>query len=215
MAAMTNSEAKASLALKLKNARKHKRITKQKIAKQLHVPISTISQIEGQKEGEVSEANLYGLSKKYADLVAIDHDMVAKELEILKPSPTTTTKKKFDKKSSRVFVASKATYALIAGVILTIFLSYILWQAWQLAAAPSLEVYRPKSNTVVTQAAVEITGKSSPDASVLVNGDSVSLDSEGNFSITVYVQKGQNFITVESLNSFGRKAQETILVVFQ
>ena len=212
---MKTSEAKANLAKKLKSARVSKHVTKQKLATHLRVPTSTITELESIAEGEMSAVSLQGMSKRYAKYVDLPVNEIAAELDALSPTPASKTKRKHKTKSSRVFVASRVTYALIASVVLTIVLSYALWQAWQLAAAPKLDLHTPvESNIVVDSPVIDVVGQSSPDASVLVNGDNVSMDNNGNFKTTVYVQEGQNFIQVQALNSFGREAKETIRVIF-
>jgi len=208
----TTSEAKESLALKLKNARKSKRISAQKLAKLLSVPESTIEAIEDPQNMDLPLANLVGLTNRYATEVDLSQSEIAEEMAVLKPRPQSKTKKTVKAPGSRVFVASKATAMLVIGAILFVVLSYAAWQAWQLVAAPSLSLETPTQNLVTSEQQITVKGKASSVSSVLVNGSNVSLADDGSFETIFYLQPGQNFLQVRALNALGHEAVEDVII---
>ncbi len=212
---MTTSEARQSLSLKLKNARKSKRITPQKLAKLISVPTSTIDAIEDGKNTDIPLANLNGLVRKYAKEIHLDMAEIAEEMAVLRPTPQTKTKKDAKTQSSRIFVASKVTYSLVAGIVLAVVLSYALWQAWQLTAAPRLRLESPASDFATSESAVVVKGKTSPESSLLINGSNISLADDGSFEVTIYMQPGRNYLQVRALNALGQEAVEDRIIIYQ
>lgn len=209
-------DAKQSLAIKLKNARKSKRISLPKMAKLMHVPESTIEAIEDQEKVDIPLANLVGLVNRYIEIVGLNSSEIAEELAVLTPKPQTDGRVKVKKQGSRMFVASRATLALIATLALSIIIGYAVWQAWQLTAAPKLELYQPAGKVILsTEPSVKVEGKSSPDSSVLVNGTNVTLAEDGSFSTTYYLQPGQNFLQVRALNALGHEAVKDVIIHYK
>ena len=112
-------------------------------------------------------------------------------------------------------MASRATFALIAGIVLAVVLGYAAWQAWQLAAAPRLDLYYPSDNMVTIESSVVVSGKSSPESSVLINGSNVSLAEDGSFQSEIYLQPGNNYLQVRALNAFGHEALEDRIIIYK
>lgn len=212
---MTTSEAKNSLALKLKNARKARRISLQKLAKLIHVPDSTIEAMESPDNDDIPLTNLIGLTNRYASEVDLNPEEIKEEMQVLQPKPQTKTRHSRKTPGSRIFVASRASFALIAGIILSIILGYAIWQAWQLTAAPRLELTTPPGNFVTDVAELEVIGSANVESSVLVNGGNISLDEDGGFKTTIYLQPGQNFLQVRAINALGHEAIEDRLIVYR
>ena len=187
----------------------------QKLAKIISVPTSTIEAIEDPDNNEIPLANLSGLVKRYSSEVKLDPSDIADEMAALKPLPQSKTSKVVKLPGSRIFVASRATFALIAGIVLAVVLGYAAWQAWQLAAAPRLDLYYPSDNMVTIESSVVVSGKSSPESSVLINGSNVSLAEDGSFQSEIYLQPGNNYLQVRALNAFGHEALEDRIIIYK
>lgn len=211
---MTDSEALESLALKLKNARKSKRLTVAKLAKIIALPEQTIEAMENPGSMDLPMANLVGLANRYAAEVGLGKSKIAEEISVLRPRPNTKTKKSTRVPTTNMFVASRASVVAVAVVVLTIVLGYAGWQAWQLTAAPKLIVGAPQDYSVIDKPEVKVSGKSSPDSSVLVNGSNVSLAEDGSFETVVYMQPGQNFVQIRAINALGHEAVKDKVVIF-
>jgi transcriptional regulator with XRE-family HTH domain len=212
---MTTSEARDSLSLKLKNARKARRISVQKLAKLMHVPDSTIDAMESQGSGGLPLTNLVGLTNRYVKEVGLDPTEISEELQALKPRAQTKTHHSRRTPGSRIFVASRASVALIAGIFLSIILGYAAWQAWQLTAAPRLVLSSPAGNVVTDNPEVKVTGSANVESSVMVNGSNISLADDGTFEAVIYLQPGQNFVQVRAINALGHEAVEDRLIVYR
>jgi len=187
----------------------------QKIAKLISVPDSTIETMESRENNDLPLANLIGLANRYAAEVGLNKTEIVEEMAALKPRPQTKTKKTVKTPGSRIFVASRATLALVAGLVLLVILSYAAWQAWQLMAAPRLSLDSPSTDIVTGETSIEVSGKASVDSSVLVNGSNVSLNEDGSFNTAVYLQPGQNYLQVRAINALGHEAVEDRLIIYR
>jgi hypothetical protein len=78
----------------------------------------------------------------------------------------------------------------------------------------TLSVISPLSGTSVTSANVAIKGKTLPKAEVFANEAESVADGNGNFSLTVALDEGENSIIVTAIDSDGNVAEKEILVTY-
>ena len=90
------------------------------------------------------------------------------------------------------------------GVCSILFLSYFIFQYLQLQKSPMIIIENPKQDAVLEDRKVDILGKTSPDATVTVNGVSVLVRSDGNFFDQVSLDPGVNTITITATSRFGK-----------
>lgn len=101
---------------------------------------------------------------------------------------------------------------LIVGlfVLITIF---ILFQYRAAFLNPSLVISSPKENQTVTSLTVTIKGKTDPDATLFVEGEAVTINSDGTFSSEVSLFPGKSTVSFIAENRFGRKTLKNLDVV--
>lgn len=102
-------------------------------------------------------------------------------------------------------------------LILAVFLiigGYLLYQYRYAFLSPPLEVITPKENEIIKSNTIQISGKSDPNATVMVNTNTVSVDSQGNFSKQIDLFSGKTIIQISATNRFGKKSiiQRTVEV---
>lgn len=85
-----------------------------------------------------------------------------------------------------------------------LFLSYFIIQYRNLNQPPQLVIEKPEQDTIVEDRKVDIFGKTSPDATVTVNGVSVLVRSDGRFFDQASLIPGVNTITITATSRFGR-----------
>ncbi len=95
----------------------------------------------------------------------------------------------------------------IAGIaaFLLIFLAYLFGQYLIFTGAPFLSVSQPADYQVTAQPSVTVSGKTDPQATVLINGQIVTLDDSGNFNVEVPLSPGLNVLTIVSKNKYNRE----------
>lgn len=106
---------------------------------------------------------------------------------------------------------SLSTLAALAGVLIVGFLA---WQTFVAAAKPKLDIGEPAMGLVADQATTAVSGRTSSQAQVYVNGFNVPVDPSGSFRTVVILQPGANTITITAINSFGRQSQTSRIVQY-
>ncbi|MBI3385582.1 helix-turn-helix domain-containing protein [Candidatus Gottesmanbacteria bacterium] len=105
--------------------------------------------------------------------------------------------------------------AMLLGILLIIFLLYFGLQYRQIRQPPPLSIDAPKDQLVTSQKRIDIIGKTDADATVVINGVSVLVRSDGRFFDTVTLENGVNKITVSATSRFGKTTTETREVGYQ
>ena len=82
-----------------------------------------------------------------------------------------------------------------------------------LATELFLEVITPEDGSVVSQETIVIEGITTPDAVVSIDGETVGVNAQGEFSVEVSLQEGPNLIEVAASNLTGGQ-ESTLLSVF-
>ena len=77
-----------------------------------------------------------------------------------------------------------------------------------------LEVTSPQDNSVVTSAAIPAVGRTSPDATVSVNGRLVEIDLSGNFQTLLTLEEGINLIEVIASDLSGEVLTRVLTVIY-
>lgn len=93
------------------------------------------------------------------------------------------------------------------GVLLLIFVAYLLFQYRGAVLSPGLEIKTPEEASLVNEE-VKVTGKADANATVTVNGEIVSLNADGTFQKDIRLFSGEETIVVTATNRFGK---ETVL----
>lgn len=91
-------------------------------------------------------------------------------------------------------------------VFLCGFVIFLAYQFFLYFSPPQLKVTSPLPNQVFMNSVIEVKGQSEQGAAVYVNGDLVSLDEQGNFSIPVTLKLGENTILIEAISRRDKRA---------
>jgi cytoskeletal protein RodZ len=94
--------------------------------------------------------------------------------------------------------------ALVIGAFILIFLVYFGFQYQKLYRPPTLTITTPIHESVVQEKKLDILGMTNPDATVTVNGVSVTVRSDGRFFTQITLDPGVNTITTLATSRFGK-----------
>lgn len=95
------------------------------------------------------------------------------------------------------------------GTLLILFVGFLISQYLAFRGSPSLVVSSPPDNLVVKIDQVDVVGQCDPDASLVVNGQSVRVDSSGKFKVTVPLTAGLNEIVIKATNKYQKTSRVT------
>lgn len=83
-----------------------------------------------------------------------------------------------------------------------------------LATGISLIVSSPSNNTTVASSSLQVKGKTVPGAEVFVNDAETKADSNGNFSVTLTLDEGDNYILVVANDTNGNYSEKDIAITY-
>ena len=154
-----------------------------------------------------SSAYAKGFVKNYSEFLGLDSQMT---LAFLRRQSQEATKqsllpKKPNAPEESLFRLTPGRFlTLLLGICIVLFLSYFIFQYRQLQQPPLLTIEAPKQDIIVEEAKVDVLGRTSPDATVTVNGVSILVRSDGKFFDQVSLEPGVNTITITSTSRFGK-----------
>lgn len=82
-------------------------------------------------------------------------------------------------------------------------------------SAITLVVTTPPDNSTVTTGSLIVRGKTVPGAEVFVNDAETKADSAGNFSATISLDEGENYILVVANDPQGNYSEKEITVIYE
>lgn len=94
--------------------------------------------------------------------------------------------------------------AIVLTALVALFLLYFGFQYRRLIASPHLTVEAPQDQSFISQKRVDVTGTTDPDATIMINGISVLVRSDGKFFEQVAVGPGVNTITIVATSRLGK-----------
>ena len=161
-----------------------------------------------------SESYALGFIKNYASYVGIDKNKAAalfrREYEGGQGKILPTFKSK-DKSIKKIVIFTPRNF-MIALVIFVVF-GYIAFQYSSYFLGPKLEVIEPKDQMIVKNNIVEVSGKTDPYATVLINNEESYVQLDGTFKKTLYLFEGNRQITIDSKNRNGKNTRRIVKVI--
>ncbi|MCA9389850.1 helix-turn-helix domain-containing protein [candidate division WWE3 bacterium] len=194
----------------LREERQKQRKTLEQIAEITKIRPSMLEHLEnGEYDQLPSKTYVQGFVRAYAQALKLDlnkalaffrreYDLKASQ-ERLPPQPI----------NKAGFIITPTKVASVVGIaILLLFFGFLFWQFRQFAGKPVLIVDYPPDQISIQKNFVNVSGKTDPDVSIVINGEQVPVNQDGTFQITVELSEGINTVTVTAHNSIGK---ETII----
>lgn len=200
----------------LREARQSKMIDIKTAAAKINIRSSYIEDVEnGRYDSLPADVYVQGFLKQYVSFLGLDTafalSLYKRERDVYE-----NVNKKSDEHSpikqikNPFLMISPRTLTIISVVVLlAVSFSYLWYQFSSLASPPQLMVQEPGENVVTNSSSIVVNGKTEPESSVLVNGQAIFVDDQGNFNESVSLQAGVNAISVVSRNRLGKEQSIT------
>ena len=193
---------------KLREQRITKGLTIEEVSKKTKIRASYLLAIEkGEYQKLPASTYIIGFVRNYAKYLDLPEQEILAlfrrefdEEKTFKILPEGLVKEDFPIKRIRL-----ADTAKIIVLLVIILLGYILFQYRFAIISPPLEISTPSDGAIVLSRTITVSGKTDPNATVFVNNDNVSLDSDGNFKKSINVFPGKTIIRVKAINYFGKE----------
>lgn len=201
----------------LKEARDKKNISLEEAERSTRIRKKILGLLESNDWKKLpSPTFVRGLLKNYGEYLGLDTKSLLAffRREYEDPKPQKNILPKRAKRPKIRFTPQVIT--LLAFVV--IFLAagmYLFSQYRSFTAAPLLELTEPPNNIKKEALDVNVVGKTYPDATLKINGQSVQLSPGGTFSVAVSLVEGINTILVTAENRFGKISTEKRTVVVE
>ncbi len=111
------------------------------------------------------------------------------------------------------FDLRKKLEAYLFSLLLLIALSYGGWRAYPLVAGPSVIISSPKDGEVIPLGTFTMTGKASRVKNIEIQGRSIPIDQDGNFSEILVSQSPYTILVVKATDFYDKTIVKTIRVV--
>jgi cytoskeletal protein RodZ len=201
----------------LRNERLGKKLALSEVEGATKIKVRFLEALEKNDFSEIAEATVVrGFIKNYAEYLGLSsHDLLAifrrdfiedKKGQILPRGVYEPLLKPKFSWTPKMTVAASLTALFL---VLAIYLSF---QLFGFLGTPPLEIYSPKNSETFKIEEIKIQGKTSIDATVLVNGEMILVLTDGSFEKTVALSPGENKILIEASSRRGRKTAKEIVV---
>jgi len=159
-----------------------------------------------------------GFVKNYSEFLGLDSNKILAffRRQTTEVKHATILPKKSEKIGEKGFRITPGVFItlLIAGFTF-LFLLYFGLQYRRLQLPPRLAISEPKNESISREKKLDIFGETSDDATVTVNGVSVTVRSDGKFFTQINLEPGVNTITVIATSRFGKTKTETLKIGLQ
>jgi cytoskeletal protein RodZ len=97
-------------------------------------------------------------------------------------------------------------WTLLAGVLFVslIIVGYLGYQYKQFVSPPTLTINNPTEDEVITKSIYTVTGKTSEDATVIINNQPTLINDDGTFTEEVEISKDTKEITIKATSRAGK-----------
>lgn len=193
---------------KLREQRITKGLSIEEVSKATKIRASYLLAIEkGDYQKLPASTYIQGFVRNYANYLELNEQKILAlfrrefdEEKTFKILPEGLVKEDFPLHRLRV-----ADTAKIIILLVIIVFGYILFQYRYAIISPPLEVLAPTEGAVISSRTITVSGKTDSNATVFVNNDNVSLDSDGIFKKSINVFPGKIIIRVKAINYFGKE----------
>lgn len=162
-----------------------------------------------------------GFIKSYSELLGIDGNQLIKiynrEISSADGQIKEEKKKGFRRKGFNSYLAiTPGILTLVASIaVISVIGYYFYHQINSFNSKPYLFLESPQSDEVVKQNELWVTGKTEEDAVLKINGQAISVGSDGRFSEKITLSEGKNRLVVEAKNRFNNSDRREITVIYE
>lgn len=200
-----------SIGTAFKQARRQKQFTFEDVEDQTKIKAEFVEAIEKTKWDALPDYPVVaGFVKNLSSYYGLDRNkMIALLRRDYPPKAIASVNPKPDLQEKRFVWKPKFTFIL--GVLAIVFAigGYLTYQYYLFTQPPKLEVLIPNEGQLVYQPNLVVTGKTSGDATIVVNNQPALVDSEGNFRAEIIVNESTSQIEIKASSRNGKEAVVT------
>ena len=211
-------ETQKTVGRRLKEARRKKKLTIEKVEEATKVRAKYLEAIESDRWKQFpSFVYILGFVRRYSDFLGLDSEDITDEFK----REFGTTRRIFPLKSqkekltaNRLIITPKLVLGVVAIAVVALVVGYIIYSVEKFSRAPQLEVTFPKTE-IVEQKDIVIEGNTLSTAIVEINNQLVSVDDTGHFTQAVELTPGVNFYEIRSKSRLGKETTKVLKILYE
>jgi len=180
-------------------------LSQDKAAKIININVHYIKLFE-RNNYKAMPADVYAknILKRYAELLRLNPHMVIetfnneKALYIKTQKAQNSLEAKWWHPIANFFLNPKFLKYLVGAVFLFSILYYLGWSINKIISPPPLTILTPTENLITTERQIEIIGQTQKEVNVKINNQSILTDQDGNFKVTLDLQRNLNIIKISA-----------------
>ncbi len=190
------------------------------VCKKTGISIKFLNALEsGNLKTLPADVYVYGFLRQLAQLYIIDQNILIEqykkergiESQIAKASQegASAISKKF---FGKLVITPKVLSFIFGAFFVVVTVLYIIWQVWSINKTPSLQIFSPENNAVISSSFVDVKGQTDPGMSVTVNDQIIYVDNKGNFQTQLGLSAGAKEISIVAKNRFDKTNSKVLNV---
>jgi transcriptional regulator with XRE-family HTH domain len=193
----------------LRAARKAKNLKLEDAAKKLNISRKYLEALE-KDEYDKLPPGVYGKNflREYAVFLGLDYGELAKiftaENQIKQHGGRQELFSKQVVKGRNFMAAPKIIKSAVIIAAAGVCFIYLGYRLEKIVSPPNLSIYKPMENLITEKNSLQVVGKTEKEARIIINGELVLSNIEGEFNKTINLKNGINTITVTASNKYGR-----------
>lgn len=211
----------SNLGHKLKECREEKKNSLDQVYKIIGIPIKYLQAMEEERWQDLpGEVYLKKFLDKYCHFLGLNFKLCFKQYQKQKTKTKLSVlhdkKIKKNKNKNKFFVnflTPKKFNIILISTVLLILLSYLFVQINDYIRPPELKIDYPQGNLETSENIITIKGKTEIEAVVFINGESISVEEDGNFNSDVKLKFGLNRFYISSQRKHGQKNEKEIIIL--
>ncbi len=195
-----------------KKTREKRGITLKQVEKDIRIRLKFLQAVE-ENDWNAFSSKIYitGVIRNYSKYLGLDHKKIlAFFRRDYEKHEETQFKKRIETRLLKTH--SRSVIAIVSVVIFLFFAVYFGFQLKQFLTPPSLDIISPAQKVFRSTESIQIIGRTEPDATVLIFGDTVLQNKQGTFTYDLPLKKGENDFVVTVRGANGK--QTTVKQVY-
>lgn len=193
----------------LRSARQAKKLKLSQIAKKLNINEKHLTALE-KGEYEKLPHGVYGKNflREYALFLGLPYKKLAKdyetEINLIEPRRQKELFSKQVIKKRYLLAMPKILKNSLIFLTICVGFIYLGYRVNKIISPPLLIITSPAADSTTSQTSLEVSGRTEAEASLMINGQTVLTDKNGDFFQIISLKNGVNIITVTANKKYGR-----------
>lgn len=107
----------------------------------------------------------------------------------------------------------RALKIISVAAIIGLIIAYAIWRSFSYVQGPKIIIFTPENGSSTASSTATIRGRAERTTGLSLNGNTISVDEQGNWDQTLIVFPGDNIISIKASDRFGRSISQTLSIV--